>query len=764
MALAGLLGLVASATVAQQRPVTLKLETPAAAALDSLDVTPLRVLDYGSFRWVELSPADAAVMKAAGVRSQVVADAGQVRVMDYRFDPLFDGEPDIAPALRAPYEGNQLRLVQFHGPNAFDWLQRLDAAGARVLQYYPHNTYLVWSGADVADAVAGLPFVRWEGLLHPAYKVTAELAQQHGRIENVDVMFYNDGDVQATLDALRQLGGDVLNHYPAQPDRAFFNAIVRLDDTALEAVARLPQVVAIGYQGPRPILDDEASDQILAGNYTGTPPLPVTGYNSFLTGLGYDGTGVIWSITDAGVDYDHGDLNTRIVGGQNYPGCTTANPGDATSDGHGTHVAGIVGADATAGFTDGNGFLYGLGVAPNYSIFAQNPICPTLSSWPPAGGWQVLSKNGVAGSAVGANNSWTTSEGTQHGYQASERTHDLMVRDGDFDTASVAEPYILVFSAGNSGFSGLTSPKEAKNLIATASSRNSRAGSIDAISSFSSRGPAIDGRIVPTIAAPGETISSTRADGGGSCTSPIANTNNQYAFCSGTSMASPHASGAVVLITEWWRDTQGVGDPSAAFAKAMLVNGAVDMGTADIPNNAEGWGRIDLANMLQPTVARAYVDQTVILNTTGDSVQYTFLVDNPAEPVKVTLAWSDAPGAVGANPALVNDLDLTVRVAATDTLGGGVTYWGNDFAAGMSTTGGSADTLNNLENVFTTSAGGTITVTITASNIAGDGVPYNADLTDQDFALVCHNCAPLDEIFGDGFESGNTSAWSAVVP
>ena len=81
-----------------------------------------------------------------------------------------------------------------------------------------------------------------------------------------------------------------------------------------------------------------------------------------------------------------------------------------------------------------------------------------------------------------------------------------MVLDGNFDTASVAEPFIEVFSAGNSGpgASTLTAPKEGKNLIVTASSDNYRAGSIDSISSFSSRGPAVDGRWVPTIAAPGE--------------------------------------------------------------------------------------------------------------------------------------------------------------------------------------------------------------------------------------------------------------------
>ena len=46
------------------------------------------------------------------------------------------------------------------------------------------------------------------------------------------------------------------------------------------------------------------------------------------------------------------------------PGACTTNPGDDCEGGHGTHVTGIVGGDAAAAYTDGDDFLYGLGVAP----------------------------------------------------------------------------------------------------------------------------------------------------------------------------------------------------------------------------------------------------------------------------------------------------------------------------------------------------------------------------------------------------------------
>ncbi|MCB8942746.1 MAG: cadherin-like domain-containing protein [Ardenticatenaceae bacterium] len=606
------------------------------------------------------------------------------------------------------------------------------------MQYYPHNTYLVWGSQTQALEAATLTSVRWHGLFHPAYKVDNYLRTFTGTIHNVDIMFYNDGNINATLAAIESLGGTILQYYPAQPDKAFYDAVVQLDVAQLDSVAQLNTVLWLGHLSPEPILDDEMSSQILAGNHPGN--VPVVGYNAYLADLGYDGTGVTWAIVDTGVDYDHPDLNTHIIGGYEFPGsCNTGNPGDdCAGGGHGTHVAGIVGGtgvgDSGGPYTDPNGFLYGLGVAPGYSIFAMNSL--SAPSWPPAGGWQEHSKRAVLGGAIGGNNSWTTGEGTNHGYQASERTHDIMVRDGNFDTTTIAEPFIEVFSAGNSGpgTSTLTAPKEGKNLIITASSRNFRAGDIDLISSFSSRGPAVDGRWVPTITSPGESIASTRNDEGGSCGTAIAGTNGLYSLCSGTSMAAPHTSGAIVLTTEWWRTFNSGADPSPAMAKALVVNGSVDMGTADIPNINEGWGRVNVTNIISPSVPAVYYDQTTTFGSTGDQWAISVGVIDPSKPLRITLAWSDAPGAVGANPALVNNLDLTVE-------SNGNTYLGNVFSSGWSATGGTADTLNNLENVFIQNPGGNAIITIDATNISGDGVPYNADITDQDFALVCSNCS-----------------------
>ena len=725
------------------------------ATLTALGVADARVEDYGSFVWVKLSGAERAQLKAQGVRASADVQSGLVQVNRFLFDPITQGEPvSLAKSSAEAANGEGFRLVQFEGPVRDAWLKSLQDSGIRPLQYYPHNTYLVWSEGAALQRLESLSFVRWHGDFHADYKLNSDVLERTGRIDNVSIVFFAEGDAEATIAQLRGLGADVLDYHPAQPDRAFFEAIARVDASTLPALAQVGKVLWMGYSHPTPVLEDEMSDQILAGNHPGGTP--VTGYNAYLSGLGYDGSGVRWAVVDTGVDYDHPDLGPSIVEGTSFPGaCAPAGqPGsDCSGGGHGTHVAGIIGGTAAAGLTDGAGFLYGLGVAPGYDIVAMNSL--SGPSWPPAGGWQEHSRVALSHGAIGSNNSWTTGEGTAHGYQASERTHDLIVLDGDFSTAE-PEPIILVYSAGNSGSgaSTLTSPKESKNMISVASSRNARVGSIDTISGFSSRGPAVDGRILPTIAAPGEQIASSRNDLGGSCSTAISGTSNLYAFCSGTSMASPHVSGVLTVAAEWWRDMNAGADFSPAMAKALLVNSAIDIGTPDRPNNIEGWGRVSLERLIVPTQPRLYVDQTEVLADPGDFYEITVAPADSGTPVEISLAWSDAPGAIGANPALVNNLDLVVNDDGTP-------YLGNVFSAGWSMTGGTADTISNVENVFIQSpSGNAITVRVEATNIAGDGVPNNGDATDQTFALVCTNCVQNP----DYTLSVDTLAFSVCAP
>jgi hypothetical protein len=171
------------------------------------------------------------------------------------------------------------------------------------------------------------------------------------------------------------------------------------------------------------------------------------------------------------------------------------------------------------------------------------------------------------------------------------------------------------------------------------------------------------------------------------------------------------------------------------MVKAFLTNSTSYisgfMGGDNLPGNNQGWGLLNMGQALDG-VPRNMIDQTEVLGTTGAATTIRGRVVDATKPFRVTLAWTDAPGTPSANP-VVNNLDLQVEV-------NGKTYQGNRFLGPISIEGGPADGLNNLESVWLApGVTGEYTVRVVAANITGDGVPGNADTTDQDFALVIYN-------------------------
>jgi hypothetical protein len=711
-------------------------------------ISPAQVssaIDYGGFIWAEVSDAQMESMRQKGIPFEPQPNATQIRLQDYVIDTR-TGEPPIPADLRQSLSPGEpgFQLVQFAGPPRNEWLAGVEKTGLRMLQYVPQNAYLVWGVQERLNIVQSAAPVRWTGAFHPAYKIASALSGKTGLIENVNVLIYDDGGASATLEAIKGMGARYIQDFPVPVLRhgRLVNAVFAIEKSLLKDVARLPRVLQIDYCSPVPGFDDEVSDQIVVGNHSGG--VPFTGYQSWLTAHGVDGSGVIFADVDTGCDTNnnataHEDIRGRIAAFVSYTGSPATD-----TNGHGTHTSGIIAGNATLGDIDANGFLFGLGMAPSAQLVVQNALMGY--SWPPSGGWQKLSKDSVLNGAVGSSNSWYTGAPGAQGYTSACVTHDLMVRDADFDTPSVAEPLVMVFSAGNwgSGASTISEPKEAKNLIVVGASENYRtdnplgpgcgaSSNIDNVVDFSSRGPCLDGRRAPTLVAPGSDVASLRSyTGYYSGCGQVVSGHTDYVYMSGTSMACPVVSGGVTLITQWWKGFNSGSAPSPAMAKALLVNGATDMGTPDVPNNSEGWGRMNLDNVIDNGEAMFYLDQTHTFTESGEIWQDSGNVFDPAKPLKVTLAWTDAPGIAGGN-AWVNDLDLEVDV-------GGTTYKGNVFSGGWSTTGGTADYQNNIECVYVQSPGAaSVNVRVIAATIAGDGVPYNGDGTDQDFALVAYN-------------------------
>jgi len=606
---------------------------------------------------------------------------------------------------------------------------RLEEAGARSLQYLPADSYIAWmdrKARATAERLVGIDVVR---RLEPEEKVAATVdATRH--LLDVTVAADDPAAVVADLDRI----ADVVRANLVDPDAALMSVVVSAGPEDLAPLGRDARVLSIGPGADGIELMDEGTAQIVAGNVRkGRPRL---GYRKFLTKLGLDGSGVTVAIADSGIDDNHPDLAGRVKLRKDY----TPLPDYRDSDGHGTHVAGIAGGSGRGlpGATDPRGFAYGQGIAPEVTFLDLGVLgiieeVVGLDEFPP---FERVSRDASRNGAVGWNASWGSGEGDRAGYTQTARTMDIITRDADWKKRG-AQPFTLVFAAGNSGQQGPGAPTEAKNLIAVASSKSQRAGDIEEISSFSSRGPTADGRIGPTVAAPGEQVVSTRSvPASVLCNVPPAEPSPMAAFygtCSGTSMAAPHVTGAVTLITQWWRQRFDDATPSPAMTKALLVNSATDMGPRDIPNPNEGWGRVNLKRLFDRGATRVYVDQRRTFAGVGDRYSFEVIPVDRSKPVKVTLAWSDAPAAPNARRALVNDLDL--RIIAEN----GKTFWGNHFAAGRSIAGGRPDRREVVENVFLRRISKRYTVEVRAFNLPGDGIPFSGDGTDQDFALIVSN-------------------------
>ena len=250
---------------------------------------------------------------------------------------------------------------------------------------------------------------------------------------------------------------------------------------------------------------------------------------------------------------------------------------------------------------------------------------------------------------------------------------------------------------------------------------------------FSSRGPCADGRIKPDLVAPGTWIASLQSASASDiyAWAPI---DDNYQYQGGTSQAGPHASGAAAVFVQFYRQSHTNATPSPALVKAALINTAGDMddsfGTGPVPNNDEGWGRIDLTPLFDSSIGFDFLDQTVLL-TNSQVFERRLVVASADQPLKVTLTYTDVPGFPGAAKALVNDLDLEVIGP------GGTPYRGNQIQNGESIPNPpNSDSINNVECVFLNSPiAGQYLIRVRATSIQQDS-RQDTFATDQDFALV----------------------------
>ena len=520
--------------------------------------------------------------------------------------------------------------------------------------------------------------------------------------EILDVLLLEDGEQSLIGQRMRIQGwrGDTgplqtisltdSNQYTLEQDIAevikfSLDDVIRWDEGRYEGTLKTDQLITIVQQ---PSLNSFRYNPefTIENNNAGSHMKTGTMKIYFTSDL--DGNNQTVAVADSGLDDDHGDFGNRVVG--NYDVINDGSTADKWS-GHGTHVSCTV-------LGDGNRGGYA-GVAPEADLYFQAMENDNT------GNFQSPSLNGLLNSAYNAGarthtNSWGSSGNNIYGEYTSE-SQDVDDRANYYDRYyNGAEGLTILFAAGNDGPNTDTigPPSTAKNSVTVGMHQNRYSGAPDTIMSGSSRGPVDDGRIKPDVLAPGGYVRSCKAQEAGD-TGGSSWESTWYLEYTGTSMATPNAAGASAMIRQYLEEIALRDSPQGALIKALLILGAEDIGSRNIPNNDEGWGRINIRNSLAPADGQGiWVDDRSLLSASGNSKSYNFDIDIANDAFKAVLTWSDEYASTFSNKQLVNNFDLEVIDP------NGNVYLGNDFANGRSTTGGSADNTNNVEVVLIDSA------------------------------------------------------------
>ena len=282
-------------------------------------------------------------------------------------------------------------------------------------------------------------------------------------------------------------------------------------------------------------------------------------------GLEIDGTGINVSVIDTGIYAAHPDISGRVIKWVDYIG-SSGSPYD--DQGHGTHVAGTVGGNGSSGTTTG--------VAPNVSLFGAKVLDSTGSGYTSdiVSGieWSVDNKADIISLSLSGGRSQAMTTAINNAINAGVTVIAAAGNCGLEDDPL----YCPIWGNGSISF-----PAGEKNVIAVGAVDSS-----DNIASFSSRGPiTVDSEVLtkPDVSAPGVCIDSLSYIGG-------------YALCwDGTSMATPHVSGAAALLLQTAKRQGTILTP--AQVKSILENTSIDLGASG-KDNIFGAGRINVSSAI----------------------------------------------------------------------------------------------------------------------------------------------------------------------
>ncbi|MBL8179797.1 MAG: S8 family serine peptidase [Bryobacterales bacterium] len=593
--------------------------------------------------------------------------------------------------------------------------------------------------------------------------------QGKGPQDQVELVLFDERDMAAAVEGVRTSGATLMETGRAK-------LVVKTKPEQVASLAEIPAVRQVNPFQPRKLHNNVASGFIHS--------------DVLLNTHGLNGAGQIVGIADTGLDTGVNDATMlddfegRIV---NI--VALGRPGDASdTDGHGTHVAGSVLGDGA----NSNQTIRGMAPAAQVFFQSILDNAGGLGGIPANTG-DLFTAARDAGARIHTNSWGADVNGNYNAdstevdtFCFNNREFLVLFSAGNDAPNRVGAPgsakNVLTVGASESvrplaaSVSFPASPSFPTG--ATLNNLSQQADNQNQVAGFSSIGPAQNNRRKPDVVAPGSWILSTRSsvsvydcgpDGLGESqvgpggtgdedgvathpeavglglpggpiffagdqnapaapvgAGPAAATN--YMYLNGTSMATPITAGACTQLRQYLIEQRGH-TPSGALMKAIMVNGAVDMGMG-VPHTGQGWGRIDMTNALFPpgTNRVQFDDSLDNAVATGDIRTYQVMVSGP-DALAVTLAWRDRQGAT-----LQNRLHLRVIRDAT----------GDTF-----TSDAIGDIRNNVQKVIVAApVAGTYTIEVEGVSVS-HAVPELAPALRQDYALVVSNatgfsCNPSD--------------------
>ncbi|MEB3197021.1 MAG: S8 family serine peptidase [Candidatus Sericytochromatia bacterium] len=280
---------------------------------------------------------------------------------------------------------------------------------------------------------------------------------------------------------------------------------------------------------------------------------------------------IVVAVLDSGLDVTHPEFAGRVVTPFNaLDGASPTSNVTDESDGHGTHVTGIVGADGQNA-QGGAGVAWGVRILP-IKVLGPDGGTDTeiLRGFMHAVNWRPSPDDGSRVRVINMS--------------LGKSSADVSALYTEATAIARAAGILVVASSGNDAAPFVASPANSSGVLAVGSAFHH--ATWEGVSAFSNGGARLD------LVAPGEEIYATLPGGA-------------YGYLSGTSMASPYVAGVAALVTARY-------DPQHARAngafvdllRQRLLRAVTDLGLPGRDDLA-GEGRLDAGRAVRPATIEA---------------------------------------------------------------------------------------------------------------------------------------------------------------